>query len=111
MTQQDFIAKYNFHDSLIDDISFDKTSDKVMMQVDFAYWMQDWYTEDLAETDALTICFNGVSQFVCPDDVPWEQISIIQASIEDNAIKFALTNDITDVYLDIIIKCKSISIT
>ena len=110
MTQQEFITNYNFHDSLIDDVSFDAGSKQVVMRIDFAYWMQEWYTEDMAETDALTIIFNEVSQFVCPEDVPWEQISIIQASLENDNIKFALMNDITDGYLDIFIKCKSISI-
>lgn len=110
MTQQEFITKYNFHDSLIDDVSFDAVSKQVVMRIDFAYWMQEWYTEDMAETDTLTIIFNEVSQFVCPEDVPWEQISIIQASLENDNIKFALMNDITDGYLDIFIKCKSISI-
>lgn len=110
MTQQEFITKYNFHDSLINNVSFDNASNKITMQVDFAYWMQEWYTEDMTETDTLTIIFNEVSQFVCPDDVPWEQISIIQASLEDDNIKFALMNDIIDGYLDVLIKCKSISI-
>lgn len=110
MTQQEFITKYNFHDSLIDDVSFDAVSKQVVMRIDFAYWMQEWYTEDMAETDTLAIIFNEVSQFVCPEDVPWEQISIIQASLENDNIKFALMNDITDGYLDIFIKCKSISI-
>lgn len=89
MTQQEFITKYNFHDSLIDDVSFDAVSKQVVMRIDFAYWMQEWYTEDMAETDTLTIIFNEVSQFVCPEDVPWEQISIIQASLENDNIKFA----------------------
>lgn len=110
MTQQEFITKYNFHDSLIDDVSFDSVSKQVLMRVDFACWMQKWYTEDMAETDILTIIFNEVSQFVCPKDVPWEQISIIQASLDDDIIKFALMNDITDGYLDVFIKCESISI-
>lgn len=111
MTLQEFLTKYNFHDSLIDDVSFDTVSKKVLMRIDFAYWMQEWYTENLAETDTLTIIFNEVSQFICPDDVPWEQISILQANLEGNdTIKFALMNDITDGYLDVFIKCKSISI-
>ncbi len=110
MTLQEFTTKYNFHDSLIDEVSFDAVSKQVLMRVDFAYWMQEWYTEDLPETDTLTLIFNEVSQFICPDDVPWEQISIIQASLEDDSIKFALMNDITDDYLDVFIKCESISI-
>lgn len=111
MTLQEFLTKYNFHDSLIDDVSFDTVSKKVLMRIDFAYWMQEWYTENSAETDTLTIIFNEVSQFICPDDVPWEQISILQASLEENdTIKFALMNDITDGYLDVFIKCKSIRI-
>ena len=110
MTVNEFITKYNLHDSLIDDVSFDAVSKQVLMRIDFAYWMQDWYTEEFAETDILTVSFNGVNQFICPDHVPWDQISIIQASLVDDNIKFALMNDTTDGYLDIIIKCESIDV-
>ena len=110
MCVEEFISKYNFHDSLIDDVTFDVASKQVLMRVNFAYWKQEWYNEDTAETGPLTIIFKGVSQFVCPDDVTWEQISIIQASIEDDSINFTLMNDITDAYLDMIIKCNTITV-
>ena len=110
MNIQEFIIKYNFHDSLIDDVSFDMASKQVVMRVDFAYWKQEWYTEDMTETGTLTIIFDDVCRFACPDDVPWEQISIIQATLEDDTIKFALMNDITDGYLDMCIKCNDIII-
>ena len=110
MTIQEFINKYEFHDSLIDTVAFDGESNKVILHIDFAYWKQEWYIENMPETDKLIVIFDGVCSIVCPNDVSWEQISIIQASLEGDSIKFALMNDITNDYLEIIIKCESVTI-
>lgn len=110
MTTQEFISKYDFHDSLIDEVTFDRENNKVILHADFAYWMQEWYIENMPETDKLIVVFNGVDNFVCPNDVSWEQISIIQASLDGDSIKYVLMNDITDDYLEIIIKCESVTI-
>lgn len=110
MTTQEFINKYDFHDSLIDEVTFDKANNKVILHADFAYWRQEWYIENMPETDKLIVVFHGVRNFVCPTDASWEQISIIQASLDSDSVKFALMNDMTDEYLEIIIKCESICI-
>ena len=110
MTIQDFVTKYNLHDSLIDAVLYNGDANTVEMHINFAFWMQEWYTEDMDETGILKVMFNNVNLFDCPNDVPWEQISIIQATVKGDTIKFALMNDITDGYLEIMIKCNSISV-
>lgn len=110
MSIQEFINKYNLHDSLIDTVSYNCDENIVEMHLDFAFWMQEWYSDNMDETGVLKVMFNNVTVFDCPQEAPWEQISIIQASANEDGIKVALMNDITDDYLEINIKCDSITV-
>ncbi len=110
MTLQEFTGKYYLHDSLFDSVTYDIESKSVEMRIDFAYWMQEWYTDDIPETGIITVIFKDVQQFYCPEQVNWEQISIIQTTVEDDSINFSVMNDLTDGYFQIIIKCKSVDV-
>ena len=111
MTLQEFTTKYYLHDSLFEDVIYITDSKKVEMRIDFAYWMQEWYTDDKPETDIITLTFNDVKTFTCPQEILWEQISIIQTSIKSETIIFSVMNDITDEYFDIVVDCKSVDVT
>lgn len=110
MTVNEFVSKYNFHDSLVESVNYDEKLKKLEMKVDFAFWMQDWYTDNLAETGIIKCCFYNVADVEVPSGINWEQVSIIEVSNQDEEIKFALINDFTDEYLSILIKCELVSV-
>ena len=43
MNKQDFVNNYNMHDSLINDISYSKEKNELVMVIDFAFGMQKNY--------------------------------------------------------------------
>lgn len=109
MTNKEFVENYIMHDSLIDSIETDNDG-VVRMVIDFAYWMQKDFVEGNPETGPLTVVFNNVSRFECPKDLPLSEISILKTSIEEDAVKFALLNDMTNDCYDIIIVTSNIEI-
>ena len=80
------------------------------MVIDFAFWMQEGFTEGQPETGPLEVRFLGVKNCIIPDDIPLDQISILKTSIKDNGVNFAILNDMTDEYLEITIYSSDISV-
>ena len=108
MKAKEFVDKYYLHDSLFEKVSFSKDTAVVSMIIDFAFWMQSWYKEGTAETGLISVTFNNVENYTCPENVDWEQISILQAEESDGVIKFSLMNDMEDSYLEMTIKSDDI---
>ena len=108
MKAKEFVDKYYLHDSLFEKVSFSKDTAVVSMIIDFAFWMQSWYKEGTAETGLISVTFNNVENYTCPENVDWEQISILQAEESEGVIKFSLMNDMEDSYLEMIIKSDDI---
>ena len=45
-----------------------------------------------------------------PDNADWNEISILETRLENGRVKFALMNDMTDDYLEIIIESSSVDV-
>ena len=105
----EFVNKYYMHDSLIDYISYENST--VSMTIDFAFWMQNWYVQGNPETGPLKLEFKNVSFYQCPDQIPLDEVSILEISIEDDILKFALLNDMTDEYLEIKIAASEVIVS
>lgn len=108
MTGKEFVEKYNLHDSLIDRVDICEEGSLIILWLDFAFWMQTGYHDCDPETGTLKVSFTNVSNYEIPDDVDWNEISILEATIENNAIKLALLNDVTDQYLEIVISASEV---
>ena len=110
MTAEEFVKKYVLHDSLIDGVYVDNENGKVTMEIDFAFWMQEGYEESDPETGMVNMIFDGVNYVEIPQGVDWSEISISEARIDGDMIKFELMNDVTDDYLEILISAQNVSL-
>lgn len=108
MKLNDFVEKYIMHDSLFTSITQDKNT--VKMVIDFAYWMQPGFSEGSPETGPLKVEFSNVTRFVCPENIPLDQVSILKTSCKENTIQFSILNDITNEYFEIVIEAESVSV-
>lgn len=110
MTINEFVDKYNLHDSLLESITHDETTKKVVLSVDFCYWQQEGYQEDMDETGMIFIEFDEVESFKY---VPYQINSdeIVDISQEDNRITLTVFNDISNDNIDIIINAKSVTVS
>ena len=50
MKINELLNKYTFHDSLLENISYDKENSKLTLTIDFCFWMQNDYDESQPET-------------------------------------------------------------
>ena len=57
----------------------------------------------------LNVTFHGVTNYVIPENVNWDEISIFEMKMDGGRIKFALMNDMTDDYLEIVINANQVS--
>ena len=111
MTIEEFVNKYNMHDSLIDSVSINKSDQTIEMIIDFAYWMQNGYKEGMPDTGPLALRFVGVKNYNCPEDLPLDEISIIKTSSDNGNLLFSILNDMTDDYLEIAIEADAVEVT
>ncbi len=110
MTPEIFVNKYNLHDSIIDSVTTENNDTTIQMVIDFAFWMQEDYREEHAETGPLAVSFSDITEYDCPDQLPLEEISILNVSYQDGSIIFALLNDMTNEYYEMRIKARDVSV-
>ena len=110
MNAETFVENYIMYDSLIDKVEADSAAKTVVMLIDFAFWMQKDYVEGEPETGVLKVTFSNVSQCIMPSYADWQAVSILETRIEEDAVLFALLNDMTDDYSEIRIKAGSVTV-
>ena len=110
MNAKEFVERFIMHDSLIDAMSVDDGNATVTMTIDFAFWMQKGYCEGDPETGLLAVTFRNVTKLECPDELPFGDISILRVTEEEGSLRFAIMNDMTDDYYNLLIKAESIEV-
>lgn len=96
MTISKFFNEYNLHDSLLESISYDEAGKTITLEIDFCYWQQKNYTDDMKETGMITLVFSEVDSF---DYIPFSVNSdeIISVSNEsENSICIECYDDLTE---------------
>lgn len=91
-----FFNEYNLHDSLLESINYDKERKTITLEIDFCYWQQKNYTDDMKETGMITLVFSDVDNF---DYIPFVVNSeeIISVSNEsENSICIECYDDLTE---------------
>lgn len=96
---------YDFHDSLLESINYDRTNNKINIEVDFCCWKQTQYKENDDETAIIALCFENVLYANIPD-VALNSDEIIEFSLFENntLLKIVAFNDIANASYEIIIK-------
>lgn len=104
------LMKYDFHDSLLEDVFYDSDNKKVLLKIDFCNWKQEWYNECEEETSIISIVFNNVSNVVMPE-LKFNSDEIIEFEIlSDSCAKILVFNDISETSYKIIIEAESAEI-
>ncbi len=101
MTAHDFVKNYIMHDSLIDSVEVLNGGRTIVILIDFAFWMQVGYNETDPETGTLKVTFSNVSNYIIPENIDWNEISILETAASGNTVKFNLMNDMTDAYIEL----------
>ena len=60
MTVKEFIQNYNLHVSLLEKFEYDKNNKIAKIRIDFCYWQQKGYKDDMPETGMIVVRFDNV---------------------------------------------------
>lgn len=64
MTICEFEERYYLHDSSIEKLEYDRAEARIIMTINFCYWMQTWYVkEKYPENGLLHVKFEGITRF------------------------------------------------
>ena len=103
------LTEYDFHDSLLEEISCDNNK-RVFLKIDFCNWKQEGYDDSKEETSIISIVFNDVSSVVIPK-FELNSDEIIKFEVfENGCVKIIVFNDMSNSTYEIIIHAKSVEI-
>ena len=90
--------KFNFYDSLLERVSCDLERKEVVLEIDFCYWQQVDYRDDMPETGLVRLVFSCVSAFefdpyeICSDEI------VKVACSDADTVLLEVYNDCADEY-------------
>lgn len=63
MKLSEVVKKYDFHDSIIENIQYLKEKDEISMNVELCNWRQQWYKEYEPEMIKIKLIFSEVKKY------------------------------------------------
>ncbi len=111
MKKLELLTKYNFHDSLLENITYDKEKKKVILEIDFCNWKQKWYDESDEETSTILLSFENVYGVLVPEfELNSDEIIEFEL-LSKKEVKIVIFNDISETSYKIVIKADTFEIT
>lgn len=111
MSKIDQLAKYDFHDSLLESVLYDDSNKKLSLEIDFCNWKQEWYNDAEEETSMLTLTFHNVSGVVLPGHELNSDEIIEFELLGDNGVRIVVFNDIEEAPFETIIYAETVEVT
>lgn len=109
MKINELLNKYTFHDSLLENISYDKDNKKLILTIDFCFWMQNDYDESQPETGNIKLLFNNIESYDgLVGDI--DSYSILKTSYDNDELTISLLDDFHDEYHEITIHSQNVII-
>lgn len=100
MKINEFLEKYCFHDSTIDEISYDTTAKELVLHMDFAFWMQKDYVDGTPENGMVNIRFHQVENYTgIIGKIDWFSVDNISLN-PDHTITCVILDDFNNVYYE-----------
>ena len=100
----DFVTKYEMHDSLVLNIVLERNS--LILTIDFCFWMQSDYKEGETETGIVKVVFEGVTDYTgITGEV--DNFSILDMTYVNNVITILICDDYNDSSFQVQFKAKS----
>ena len=96
MNKFEKLNKYDFHDSLLEDIIYDYINKKVTLKIDFCNWKQEGYRDEDEETAMMYLSFEDVTDFIMPK-VSLNSDEILEFNILEDEIEITAFNDIENI--------------
>ena len=121
MTIKDFAEKYNLHDSGIEKIFYDAENKKLVLTIEFCFWMQEWFIEGELKNGSIEVTFENVSFYSYDDYDPSKlfgdiEPEILQTEIDSDGVLNIYTFEFVryepgeDIYPIIKIKAENVEV-
>ena len=67
LTLAEFQKRYYLHDSSITKIDFNAENKKLTLEIDFCFWMQEWFVDGETDNGLIEVTFENVSYYSYED--------------------------------------------
>lgn len=107
----EFFNKYNLHDSFIESLSYNHESRTLVLNIEFAFWMQEFYKEGERENGLIRVCFKGVSKYQCNENPAGAFVGILSTELKNEDLVINLLDDETNEFFEMCIRADSVDVT
>lgn len=110
MKMIDFFNNYEFHDSLLNKIDFNKEKKTLSMNIELCNYEQKNYKEDDEETSIVDVVFSGCESY---DGLSGNlnTHSILETVLNsDNQITFNVMDDLTNDYYELVVQANTVNV-
>lgn len=107
----EFYNKYNLHDSFIESLSYNQENSTLVLNIEFAFWMQKSYKEGDRENGLIRVCFQGVREYQCNDNPAGEFVGILSTELKNEDLVINLLDDETNESFEMYIRADSVDVT
>ena len=109
MTLSELNRKFNFHDSFIDFIHFDKFQHEVTLKIELCNWMQRDYREGEPETSEVQFVFSGVKDCEGPIG-DFDEMTVLKTQfLPEDKFVFMLSDLSSHEYYEFIIAAEAVN--
>lgn len=109
MTLSELNKKFNFHDSFIDSIHFEKIQNEVILKIELCNWMQKDYREGEPETSEVQFVFSGIKDCEGPTG-DFDEMTILKTEyLPKNKFIFKLSDLNSHEYYELILVAEEVS--
>ena len=109
MKINELVSRSTFHDSLLENILYENENSKLILTIDFCFWMQNDYDESQPETGYIKLLFNNIENYDgLVGDI--DSYSILKTSYDNDVLTISLLDDFHDEYHEITIHSQNVII-
>lgn len=82
----------------------------ITLVINFAFWMQEDFTEGEEETGLIEVTFHDVTSYECIDDPAGWSVSILDTSADEDGIVIRLYDGINEKYFEMKISAGAVDV-
>ncbi len=112
MTLSEFVEEYYLHDSNIEKVEYVSTTKTVLLEINFAFWMQEWYNEkDQPESGMIRIVFHNVDKYDCGKGNPTGPfVTILKSELKGRRLVISLFDNYVNKGFEMIIDAETVEV-
>ena len=110
MTLSEFYNNYNLHDSFIESLRYNNELQTLILDINFAFWLQQSHEKGKPENGVIKVVFNGVNKYLCNGNPAGAFVGILGTEMKGEKFIIKFLDDKSNKFFEMVIQADSVEI-